>query len=66
MNHNGSQLVSCGGDRLIKIYDVTNLKNGATITSNSAETIYISAKMNQMGDRILAGSTDRKVTMFKT
>lgn len=42
-NYNGNMLSTCGGDKLIKIFDVFNSKNISTITSNSAENIYITA-----------------------
>jgi hypothetical protein len=42
-------LASCGGDRLIKIFDVTNLRSGPTISSNSAENVYISVSLNYGG-----------------
>ena len=66
MNYNGNLLASCGGDRLIKVFDIPNLRPSATITSHSAESIFISIALNYGGERLLAGSTDKKVSIFNT
>ena len=55
---------SCGGDRLIKLFDIPNQRPTATITSHSAESVFIAIALNYGGDRLLAGSTDKKVTIF--
>ena len=59
-------MATCGGDRLIKIYDVLNFKSGVTINSNSAESIFISVGLDYSGEKLLAGSTDRSVQIFST
>lgn len=51
---------------MIKVFDVANLRAAATINSNSAENIFISNALNYNGDRILAGSTDKTVSIFST
>jgi WD40 repeat protein len=66
LNYNGNLLASCGGDRLIKIFEVQNLRPSATITSHSAESVFISIALNYGGERLLAGSTDKKITIFNT
>ena len=55
---------SCGGDRLIKLFDIPNQRPTASITSHSAESVFIAIALNYGGDRLLAGSTDKKVTIF--
>lgn len=57
-------LATCGGDRQIKIYDILGLKTGATINSNSAESVFISVSLDYTGDKVLAGSTDKSVQVY--
>ena len=37
-----------------------------TITSNSAENIFISLNLNYVGDRLVVGSTDKSVGIYST
>lgn len=48
-NYNGSVLATCGGDRIIKLFDTHNLKPSAVIHSNSVESIYLSVALNYGG-----------------
>lgn len=66
MNYNGNLLASCGGDRMIKIFEIQNLRPTATFISHSAESVFISIALNYGGERLLAGSTDKKITIFNT
>jgi WD40 repeat protein len=65
-NYNGNLLASCGGDRYIKVFDVTNMRNAASISSNSAESVFISVALDYSGDRLLSGSTDNKVNIYNS
>lgn len=65
-NYSGNLLASCGGDRSIKVFDVHNLRPTASIISNSAENIYLSVALNYGGERLLAGSTDKTVSIYHT
>jgi WD40 repeat protein len=47
-NYNGNILASCGGDRVIKIFDIANLRPAATI-QGAAENIFISIALNYGG-----------------
>lgn len=42
-------IATCGGDRMIKIYDVINYKNGITIQSSSVDNIYLSLSLDYSG-----------------
>lgn len=63
-NYNGSVIATCGGDRMIKIYDIANLRNGASIQTNSVDSIYLSVSLDYTGEKLLAGSTDHSVQIF--
>ena len=49
LNYNGNLLATCGGDRQIKLFDILNFKNGVTIPSNSAESVFISVSLDYGG-----------------
>ena len=66
MNYNGNLLASCGGDRQVKLFDVLNFKNGITISSHSAESVFISVCLDYGGERLLTGSTDKNIQIFST
>mgnify|MGYP000886426151 FL=1 len=65
-SYNGNLLATAGGDKLIKLYDPLNLKTLISIPSTSAENIFISLHLNYVGDRLVAGSTDKSVSIFNT
>jgi WD40 repeat protein len=48
------------------MYDPLNLKTVNTITSNSAEDIFIALHLNYVGDRLVVGSTDKSVSIYST
>jgi WD40 repeat protein len=48
------------------VFDIPNLRPTSTITSHSAESVFISIALNYSGDRLLAGSTDKKVAIFNS
>jgi WD40 repeat protein len=66
LNYNGNLLASCGGDRYIKVYDVTNLRTNSSISSQSAESVFISVALDYSGERLLSGSTDKKVNIYSS
>lgn len=59
-------MATCGGDRVIKLYDVLNFKSGTTIQSHSADCLYLCLNLDYSGDKLLAGSNDRTVQIFST
>ena len=65
-NYNGNMLATSGGDRTVKIYDILNMRQGISITSHSAECIFISNSLNYGGERLLTGGTDKSVQIFHT
>lgn len=42
-------IATCGGDRTIKIYDVTSFRSGATIYGHSNDSIYLSLSLDYTG-----------------
>lgn len=64
--YNGNILATCGGDKIIKLYDPLNLKTLNTINTNSAESIFISLHLNYVGDKLVTGSTDKSVSIYST
>jgi hypothetical protein len=48
------------------LFDIPNQRPTATITSHSAESVFITIALNYAGDRLLAGSTDKKVAIFNS
>lgn len=63
-SYNGNVLATCGGDRLIKLYDPLNLKTISSIQSNSPQSVFVSIYMNYLGDKVIAGSTDKTVSIW--
>lgn len=59
-------LATCGGDRQIKLFDLLNYKNGPTIQSNSAQSVFISVSLDYGGERLLTGSTDKTIQIYST
>lgn len=43
-----------------------NLRPSVTIESNSAENIYLSCVLSYGGEKMLAGGTDKTVTIYQT
>lgn len=65
MNFNGNLLATCGGDRYIKIYDMTNLQTINSIQTHT-ESIPLSISLDYTGEKILVGSSDKSVHLFST
>ena len=42
------------------------MRNISTINTNSAESVFISVAMDYSGERLLAGSTDKTVSIYHT
>ena len=63
-NYNGNLLATCGGDRYIKIYDVNSSRVLQSISTNSAENLFISMALDYGGERLLTGSTDKTVSIY--
>lgn len=63
-NYNGNLLATCGGDRHIKIYDVNSSRILQSISTNSAENLFISMALDYGGERLLTGSTDKTVSIY--
>lgn len=57
-------MATCGGDRLIKFYDPLNLKTISSVQSNSPQSVFVSIYMNYLGDKVIAGSTDKTVSIW--
>lgn len=66
LNYNGNLLATCGGDRAIRTLDVNSMRNVSTINTNSAESVFISVALDYSGERLLAGSTDKTVSIYHT
>ena len=48
------------------MFDVIGMKNTASISSQSAESVFISVALDYSGDRLLSGSTDNKVNIYQS
>ena len=46
------------------MFDINSMRATATINSNSAESVYIGVALDYNGERLLAGSTDKSVSVF--
>jgi WD40 repeat protein len=65
-NYNGNIVATCGGDRMIKLYDVANMKSGITIPTVSVSDIFLCVNLDYTGDKLLAGSSDHHVQIFSS
>lgn len=59
-------IATCGGDRMIKIYDVANYKSGINIQGGSTDNIYLCLSLDYAGEKLLTGSTNNSVQIFST
>lgn len=41
-----------------------NLKTVSTVQSDSPQSVFVSLHLNYLGDKVVAGSTDKKVSIW--